>query len=81
MVRYDELIGDLPGVAVRLEERLSVRLRPERMGKDERERRRHLTSASPEESIGRWKREMPAEVRSIFAAELGDELEALGFGV
>jgi glycosyltransferase involved in cell wall biosynthesis len=81
VVRYDELIGDLPGVAARLERSLSIRLRPEQMGKDERERRRHLTSASPQESIGRWRREMPAEVQAIFATELGEELDSLGFEV
>jgi hypothetical protein len=51
------------------------------MGKDERERRRHLTSASPQESIGRWRREMPPEVQAIFATELGEELDSLGFEV
>ena len=81
VVRYEDLILDLPGVAARLESWLSIRLRPAEVAADQRERRRHLTSPTPEQSIGRWKRELSAEVIGVFADQLGEELEALGFEV
>ncbi|MCW5891774.1 MAG: hypothetical protein KIT14_14680 [bacterium] len=37
-------------------------------------RRTCETSASPQASVGRWRRELPAELAAFLTAELRDEL-------
>ena len=39
----------------------------------------HSTSASPGQSIARWKKEMPESVRQIFSRNLAEELQAVGY--
>ncbi len=41
----------------------------------------HATSLSAQESIGKWKTELSAEVLDIFKFKLGSELQALGYEV
>jgi hypothetical protein len=79
--RYEDLVLDLPGQARRIEDWLGVTLDPEAVAKDDRLRTRHVSAATPEASIGRWRTEMPAELVRRFNDELGDELKALGFDV
>lgn len=78
-MRYEELAGDLAGESRRIEEWLGVRLDPQRVLDDQKQYRHHMTSDSPEESIGRWKREMPEDVKSAFRKRMGDQLTALGY--
>ncbi len=79
VVRYEDLVRDLPSVARRLEAWLGVELQPDAVTADRVLRRRHMTAPSAEESIGRWKRELDAEAAELFARELGPELRAVGF--
>ena len=46
---------------------------------DEKMRTTHVSASTPEESIGRWRREMDPALVKRFNDELGKELEALGF--
>ena len=77
--RYEDLVTDLPGQARRLEDWLSVRLDPEAAASDTQMRGVHISAQTPEESVGRWKREMRPELVEQFNRELGEELEALGY--
>ena len=79
VIRYEDLVRDLDGVADRLGRTLGVRLDPEVVRADADTRERHRSSASAEESIGRWREELEPEVAAAFERELGPELRALGF--
>ena len=79
VVRYEDLVLDLESEARRLEGILGVELDPEAVVADEKMRSTHVSAATPEASVGRWRREMDPELVRRFAEELGDELQALGF--
>lgn len=81
VVRYEDLVRDLDGVAARLGERLGVGLDPARVEADRRTRERHRSSSSAEASIGRWRAELDPEVAKRFAGELGEELREVGLEV
>ena len=77
--RYEDLVGDLPGQAHRLEELLSVGFDPDAVADDLGLRSEHVSAESPEASIGRWRRELEPDLGRRFEHELGEELEALGY--
>jgi hypothetical protein len=77
-VRYEELVRDLPGVAARVGSWLSVELDAEAVARERRMGWVHRTAPSTEESIGRWRRDLPGDVAKTIAHELGPELEAVG---
>ncbi len=79
LVRYTELIRDPEGVAGRLSTALGVTLDPAAATADENLRRRHVTAADPEASIGRWRTDLDAATAERMTAALRPELEALGF--
>ena len=79
VVRYEELIRDLPGVAARIGGWLSVDLDAAAVADDELMRLWHATTPSAEESIGRWRREMSPEMAAAFTRGMRAELAALGF--
>jgi hypothetical protein len=79
VVRYEDLVLNLEGEAARLEEILGVELDPAAVVADEQMRATHVSAATPEASVARWRREMPPELVKRFNDELGPELEALGF--
>jgi hypothetical protein len=79
VVRYEQLVRDLPAVANRIEDWLGVSLGAERPGEWEREFNRHGSSMSPEKSIGRWQEELDPVVADRFTKEIGPELRLLGF--
>jgi hypothetical protein len=81
VVRYADLVLDLPGQASRIEEWLEVDLDPDAARADQELRAGHVSAESPESSIGRWRSEMPAELARRFHAELGQEMRELGFDV
>jgi hypothetical protein len=81
VVRYEDLVRDLAGQARLLGDLLGVPLDPAGVAAGEAHYRHHSTSASPEESVGRWRREMDAEMRAVFAGHLAGDLEALGYEV
>jgi hypothetical protein len=81
VVRYEDLVLDLDGEARRLEGILGVELDPSAVTADSKMRRTHVSSESPEASIGRWRQEMRPHLLKRFNEELGDEMRALGFEV
>ena len=79
VIRYEDLVTDLPGQARRLEEWLSVSLNPAAAAADAKLRDRHVSAATPEASVGRWRKELEPDVAERLNRELGAELEALGY--
>ena len=79
VVRYEDLVLDLPSVADRLERRLGVSLDVEGVGGQDSVFKRHASSDAPEASIGRWRKELDPAVADLFAEDIGAELRALGF--
>jgi hypothetical protein len=79
VVRYEDLVLDLPGVAGRIERRLDVSLDVEGVGGRNRVFARHSTSEAPETSIGRWRSELDPAVAEQFAQGIGAELRMLAF--
>jgi hypothetical protein len=79
VVRYEDLVLDLPGVADRLAGRLDISLTAEGVGGQDRVFDRHASSDAPETSIGRWRKELDPGVAEQFAQDLGPELRSLGF--
>jgi hypothetical protein len=77
--RYEDLVTDISGQARRLEDWLSVSLDPGVAIADAELRDRHVSAATPEASVGRWRTEMDPQLAARFNRELGDELEALGY--
>jgi len=78
IVRYDELVRDLPGVAGRLEGWLGVGLDAGAVMKERRIGLVHRTAPSTEESIGRWRSDLPGEVAEAIGRGLRPELDTLG---
>jgi hypothetical protein len=80
IVRYEHLVKDLRSVASRLSSWLGVELDSDSVARDRRLGWVHRTASSTEESIGRWRRDLPAEVAETIGRELGPELARLGLG-
>ena len=81
IVRYEEMVLDLPGVAARLSERLGVHLDAHDVRARQQDFSHHMSSQDPKASLARWKRELDEATRKRFADEMGAELEALGYEV
>jgi hypothetical protein len=81
VVRYEDLVRDLPAVSDRIARWLGVSLNDGKPGERDREFNRHGSAESPEGSIGRWKDELDPGVAELFAREIGAELRLLGFEV
>jgi hypothetical protein len=81
VVRYEDLVLDLPKVADRVERWLGVSLNTGKARERNREFNRHGSAGSPEDSIGRWKDELDPAVAELFAKEIGPELRVHGFEV
>lgn len=79
LIRYEDLIRDLPGQAQVIGEWLDLRLDAEAVARRRGEYSGHVTAGSVEESVGRWRREMSTDVASLFWAAMGTELEQFGF--
>ncbi|MBX3462898.1 MAG: sulfotransferase [Planctomycetes bacterium] len=79
IVRYEDMVHDLPGVAARLSAHLGVQLDAAPVLAQKKEFADHMSSKGPRASIGRWQREMDSEIKLLFATEIGRELEALGY--
>jgi hypothetical protein len=79
VVRYEELVLDLPAVASRIGGWLGVSLDAEGVGGRDRMFSRHASAATPADSIGRWQDELEPGVAELFTKGLGPELRALGF--
>jgi hypothetical protein len=78
IVRYEDLVRDLPGTAERLGNWLGVELDAKSVMRDKSYRSKHMTADSPERSVGRWRTELEPEIAERFTRDLGPELRALG---
>ena len=78
IVRYDELVRDLSGVAGRLESWFGVNLDAGAVMKERRIGLVHRTAPSTDESIGRWRSDLPGEVAETIGRELRPELDTVG---
>ena len=78
VIRYEDMVNDLGGVARTLEDWLDVELDARAVLADRQMRKVHVSARSPEESIGRWPRDLDPEVASIFSEQLAPELQAVG---
>lgn len=80
LVRYEDLVGDLSGEAARIEGWLDLELDTGPVFASREEMRRHMTSGSPEESVGRWRRDLPLEEQRLLTERLSGLLERYGYG-
>lgn len=76
VIRYEDLITDLSGQLERLTELLAIEFDVEALSDPSPE---HVTSTSPEASVGRWRREMDSATVALFNGELGELLEAFKY--
>ncbi|MBL9077509.1 MAG: sulfotransferase [Planctomycetes bacterium] len=81
VVRYEDMIQDLPAVAARLSARYGVTFDAAQVQAQQKDFADHMSSKGPRASIGRWRREMDPSIRDLFAREVGRELAALGYEV
>ncbi|MGH9106100.1 MAG: sulfotransferase [Acidimicrobiales bacterium] len=78
-LQYEELVGDLATVADRLSDWLAVPLDAAGAKASRSRLRQHVTSASPQKSVGRWHTDLPDWQLSLIDRELGPELRELGY--
>ena len=81
VLRYEDLVTDLPGQARRLEEWLSITLDPDAAAGDAELRRLHVSASTPEASIGRWRSELDPALGERLSREFREELAALGYPI
>jgi hypothetical protein len=79
VVRYEDLVQDLPGQACRLSGIIGVALDPAGVTDGEAHYQQHSTTSSPDESVGRWRRELDPQIRTLFSEHLAGYLEPLGY--
>jgi hypothetical protein len=79
VLRYEDLVQDLHGAADRIGNWLDVELDADAVLDQREDYRHHMTTASTDESTGRWERDLtPAEAERI-ASALGPGLRAFGY--
>lgn len=81
LVRYEEMVADLPGFAARLGGRLGLSLDAARVEADRWRFRQHMTSESAARSVGRWRRDLTASESRAIETGLGPEMIRLGYSV
>lgn len=81
VVRFENLVADLPREAERLGDWLGVRLDAEAVLRRRGEFSGHITAGSAERSAARWKDEMSDELAHRFGEAMGTELSELGYEV
>ena len=79
-VRYEDLVCDLPRISADLAEWLGVTLDSYVAGSHSEYFSHHATSASAQDSIGRWKADLPDWEVAMIHDGLGSELNDLGYG-
>lgn len=86
IVRYEDLIGDPGGTATRVLEYLGVESSAglvagmiDRAFAPDSQLEFHRTTASPQASIGRWKRELSPQLREVCRSHAGHALDGLGY--
>lgn len=79
VVRYEQLVTDLTGTADRLGAWLELDLDAAVVMAARSEMAHHMTSSRPEESVGRWRHDLPRSYRRRIERELRTEMRALGY--
>lgn len=79
VVRYEDLVGDLPGAAGRLGRWLGARLDAAAVQSGRDRFRDHMTSPTADASVGRWRTDVPAAELAVFRDVLGDHLPRFGY--
>jgi hypothetical protein len=79
LVRYEDLVNDLPGETARLSEILGTRLDPAVVVMDRADMSGHMTSPSVEHSVGRWTSDLSAHDVRVIEGRLGDRMVSLGY--
>lgn len=79
LIRYEDLIEDLPGQTKRLEEWLSLELDWSGVSDRRPEMGHHMTSSNAQASIGRWKTDLPPEEQRALTSALADVLRQYGY--
>lgn len=77
LIRYEDFISDVEATSVRLADWLDLEFDPAVLAERVDE---HATASSKEESLMRWKRELPSELRKRFKCEMSDLLKGFGYG-
>ena len=78
-VRYEDLVSDLPGQALRLSAWLDVDLDPIGALANTNGLSHHRTSETGDASIGRWRRDLSTEVSDRIEGELGPYFDRFGY--
>jgi hypothetical protein len=79
LVKYESLVIDLAAETQRLSQWLGVELNAGWVGKHVSSFAHHMTSESPHESAGRWRRELSRKLNEFFLRELEQELRYFGY--
>lgn len=78
-VRYEDIIQSPDEVGLRLSEWLGVELDVASATVADDEYRAHATAADPDDSVGRWRRELPPTDVAYMTEHLGAEMSRLGY--
>lgn len=79
VVRYEDMVNDLDAEARRIGEWLALDLDAEAVQANREAYARHLTSESPESSIGRWKQELSHGEITIVHDRLAEAAQPFGY--
>ncbi len=79
LVRYEDMIADLDGIAHRLGAWLDVTLDAGAVIANRDHYRHHVSSPSIESSVSRWRNELTSTEAELLADRLGDHLRQLGY--
>jgi hypothetical protein len=79
LLRYEDMMLNLDAEAKRLSDWLGVKLNPESVKAQVANFAHHMTSGSPQASVGRWRREMSTELNDFFVREIREELRHFGY--
>jgi hypothetical protein len=79
VLRYEDLVLDLPGCARRLSDWLGVAIHADRREHIEQHVQVHATASTARESIGRWRRDLSDREAAFVTGEMREWLLALGY--
>jgi Sulfotransferase family len=78
-VRYEDMVGDLPGLASRIGPQLGLRLDPGQVDSARDNYRHHMTSDGGPNSVGRWRADLRRWEVARIERELGSVMARLGY--